>query len=302
TFKTCLGIERDETVLLLTDSEMADASKMVFEAVKPLTRELLVMSISPRSVHGEELPMPAARAMAASDVVIGVTSRSMTHTEATRAAVKEGARVASMPGVTVEMLTEGGMTADYRAVAEEARRISGILSSGSEISVETGLGTRFVASIEGREGYADTGLLVRRGDFGNLPGGEGFIAPVEGTGRGRIVFDGAIAGSGLLHRPVSVEVEEGKARSTDSEELERIFREVDNAAYVGEIGIGVNPRARLTGNILEDEKVLGTVHIAFGNNLGFGGSVDAGIHLDGIIKEPTVKVDGRVVLKKGQIC
>ncbi|MFQ5800487.1 MAG: aminopeptidase, partial [Candidatus Hydrothermarchaeales archaeon] len=94
-------------------------------------------------------------------------------------------------------------------------------------------------------------------------------------------------------------VENGRATYTGYEGLSKIFRDIKNASNVAEIGIGVNPKARLTGNVLEDEKVLGTAHVAFGNNVNFGGKINAKVHIDGIIKEPTISVDGKGIAEKG---
>jgi leucyl aminopeptidase (aminopeptidase T) len=301
TLETCLGIREGETVLLLSDSEMADVSSIIREAILKISRKLIFMEITPRRIHGAELPRAVSDAMASSDVVIGATQKSMTHTQATRRAVENGARVASMPGITVDMLVRGGMIADYHEVAKAASSVSDVLSKGNTIEIKTSLGTDFKAEISEREGYADTGLMREKGDFGNLPGGEGFIAPVEGRSNGRIFFDGPIASSGLSHEPISVDVVDGCVAKTDNPELQEVFKDFEDASCVGEIGIGVNPKARLIGNILEDEKVLGTAHVAFGNNTNFGGKIDAKVHLDGIIKNPTILVDGEVIAKEGSL-
>ena len=300
TFQTCLNIRENESVLLLTDTSMNNTTEVITSALEPLTKNLRLLVMKPRRMHGEELPQEVARAMAAADVVVGVTSKSMTHTEATKRAVKHGARVASMPGITVGMLTSGGMTADYTEVSNASRKAADILSCGKTVLIKTDLGTNFRADITGRKGFADTGLLTEKGVYGNLPGGEGFIAPVEGSSSGRLVFDGPIAGSGLDHDPIVVEVEDGRAVSTNYSALENIFKSIENSTNVAEIGVGTNPMARLSGNVLEDEKVLGTVHVAFGSNTSFGGSVDAELHLDGIIKYPTVFVDTHVIIKDGK--
>ena len=300
TFQTCLNIRENESVLLLTDTAMNNTTEVITSALEPLTKNLRLLVMKPRRMHGEELPQEVARAMAAADVVVGVTSKSMTHTEATKRAVKHGARVASMPGITVGMLTSGGMTADYTEVSNASRKAADILSCGKTVLIKTDLGTNFRADITGRKGFADTGLLTEKGVYGNLPGGEGFIAPVEGSSSGRLVFDGPIAGSGLDHDPIVVEVEDGRAVSTNYSALENIFKSIENSTNVAEIGVGTNPMARLSGNVLEDEKVLGTVHVAFGSNTSFGGSVDAELHLDGIIKYPTVFVDTHVIIKDGK--
>lgn len=300
-FKTCLGLKEEETVLLLTDTQMLDVAEIIRTALLPLTMKLDVLEIVPRNIDGEELPASVSADMKTYDVVIGATSKSMTHTKATKNAVKQGVRVASMPGISVEMLTSGGMSADYAIVAEAARRVAEILAHGKEITIQTSAGTNFRAGIARKSGFADTGLLTEKGVFGNLPGGEGFIAPIKGTSAGRIVFDGPIAGSGLDHEPIVVEIVDGIAMHTNYRELEAVFNNFENARNVAEIGIGVNPTAKLCGNILEDEKALGTAHVAFGSNTSFGGAVDAKVHLDGIIKNPTVFVDGNLIVKGGAL-
>ena len=301
TFQACLNIKENESVLLLTDTEMRDISDIIKSALTPLTKNLSLLVMEPRNMHGEELPPDVTDAMAAADVVIGATAKSMTHTEATRNAVNHGVRVASMPGITIEMLTWGGMTADYIEVSKMARKVADILSLGKTIEIKTSAGTDFRADITGRKGFSDTGLLTEKGVYGNLPGGEGFIAPVEGTSGGRLVFDGPIAGSGLVHDPIVVEVEEGRAVFTNYDVLEKVFKDIENSINVAEIGVGVNPAAKLIGNVLEDEKVWGTVHVAFGSNTSFGGVVEAEVHLDGIIKEPTLIVDGKTVISQGRL-
>lgn len=297
--QTCLGLGRDETLLLVTDTAMTLVRDELVKALRPISGELIIMTMKPRNNHGEELPLAVSKAMDASDVVIGATSKSMTHTEATRNAVRNGARVASMPGMALDMLTNGGMTADYGLVEKAAQEVAFILTNGERITIRSEAGTDLEALIQGRKGKADTGLLTEKGTYGNLPGGEAFIAPLEDSAEGVIAFDGPIASAGLEHPPILVEIKDGKALRTDQPELRKIFSTVENACVVAEMGIGVNPKAGVIGNILEDEKALGTAHVAFGNNLNFGGVNRSQIHMDGILLNPTVMVDGRILLDKG---
>jgi leucyl aminopeptidase (aminopeptidase T) len=193
------------------------------------------------------------------------------------------------------------MTADYVEVAKTTEKVARLLTKGKTIEIKTPGGTEFKADISGRKGTADTGLLRKKGDFGNLPGGEAFIAPIEDKSGRRIVFDGPIASSGLIHKPIIVDVEEGRVTYTNSSEIQSIFTDIKDASIVAEIGVGTNPRSKLLGNILEDEKARGTAHIAFGNNINFGGKNDAKVHLDGIMKRPTVVIDGKVLVKEGSL-
>jgi leucyl aminopeptidase (aminopeptidase T) len=154
----------------------------------------------------------------------------------------------------------------------------------------------------------DIGLIHKPGDFGNLPAGEAALAPVEGSTSGTLVIDNMVdTAMGLsITQPLKVAVKDGRARSfvgPDAAKLKSILEAADKNAYnIAELGIGTNPKARLIGNLLEDEKVLGTVHIAVGDNTSFtGGHTRSNIHLDGILLQPTVKIDKRLLMQNGKL-
>jgi leucyl aminopeptidase (aminopeptidase T) len=198
------------------------------------------------------------------------------------------------------------LTANYESIAALTKRVAAKLSRGSKFKVESALGTSLRLERQGRSVGADTGLLTKRGDFGNLPAGEAFFAPMEGTANGKIVFDGSVADLGKLTEPIELQVEDGIARilssSAAAQELERYLSAHGPDAYnIAELGIGTNDRAIVSGDTLEDEKVLGTVHIALGNNAGMGGTVNVPIHLDGVIRSATLYVDGELMLDKGTL-
>jgi leucyl aminopeptidase (aminopeptidase T) len=141
--------------------------------------------------------------------------------------------------------------------------------------------------------------------FGNLPAGEGYIAPFETIGDGTIVFDGSLPGHGLLASPVRITVKDGRAIDAEGDAGEWLLETLDlggeHGRSLAEPGIGTNPAAILTGNVLEDEKVIGTTHLAFGASAGMGGDNVAGVHIDGIVLRPTVELDGERVLDDGRL-
>ena len=256
-----------------------------------------------RSHHREEPPKVIAEAMKRADIVLIPTTMSLTHTDASINACKEGARIASMPGITLEMLTKGGMTADYSRVKDESKYLANILSKGKEIKIKTSLGTDFNANLEGRKGKTDAGIIDKKGMKGNLPGGEGFIAPLEGKSKGRLVFDGSFSSLSILKKPIILEITDGQVTKVEgykSQNLSDTLENYNNAKNVAEIGIGTNHKAILIGNVLEDEKVYGTVHIAFGDNHTFGGKVKADVHLDGIITKPNIWIDNDKIIEEGR--
>jgi leucyl aminopeptidase (aminopeptidase T) len=301
--ETCMGLKPCETVLVVTDPARLRVAEALVEAAKRARAEVMLMCMQARSRHGEEPPKPVGRAMSASDVVLAPTSYSLTHTQARLRACRAGARVATMPMITEEMMYRGAMLANYGWVSRLTRKVADLLTETSEIEVITPAGTDLVLDVSGREACSDTGILHDPGDWGNLPAGEAFIAPVEGKASGRIVVDGPMVDT--LWAKIKIEVEDGRATRISGRPASRLIKMLEEAGpkafNLAEFGVGTNPRARLMGNVLEDEKVLGTCHIAFGDNSTFGGKVRAGIHVDGILLRPTIKLDGKILMKNGQL-
>ena len=304
----CLGIQAGEVVSIVTDSAdpgRIEISRALWEEARAKGAEVILAEMLPRKNSGEEPPAPIAQLMAESKVVLCPTSKSLSHTQARRNASARGARIASLPTITKEMMVRC-LTADYGSIAALTERVAEKLGQGSKFRVESELGTSLELERQDRTVGADTGLLTHPGAMGNLPAGEAFFAPIEGTTNGKIIFDGSVADVGILAEPIELQIERGVARivstSPAAQELERCLSAHGPRAYnIAELGVGTNDRAIVSGNILEDEKILGTVHIALGNNAGMGGTVNVPIHLDGLIRNATLYVDGELVLDKGKL-
>lgn len=291
----CFGVKRGESVLIVVDtSTPRSIGKSLFDAAKDIGCEVMVITMQPRSRHGEEPPRVVSEAMLNSDVVIAPTTLSLTHTQARINACKAGARIASMPGITENMMSSGGITADCRKLNEIALRWNKRLENVREVRVVTESGTDIVFDIDGCTWMMDTGMCHEKGCSSNLPAGEMYIAPKNANGV--FVVDGSLSGFGLLNSPLEITVRNRYATSIKgklADKLKGMLDRIGEKAYnIAELGIGINPEAKLIGNVLEDEKVGGTVHIALGDNSCFGGDVVAGIHLDGIIKKPVLFLDG----------
>jgi len=208
-----------------------------------------------------------------------------------------------MPEITEDMMSLGGLSADYNDIAKRTAKIAKILEKGENVEIATPSGTRLTMNIKGRTPEQDTGLYHKPGDWGNLPAGEVCLAPVEGTTQGTLVIDSM---GKTVKQPLTIGVKHGWARKfqgPDAAQLENLLKSADKNAYnIGELGIGANPNARLIGVVLEDEKVLGTVHIALGDNTSYvGGHTKSKIHEDGILLQPTVRVDRRLLMKDGRL-
>jgi leucyl aminopeptidase (aminopeptidase T) len=240
------------------------------------------------------------------DVVLCPTAKSLTHTNARREASALGARIATFPGITEEIMIRG-LNADYKKIAALTIKLQEIMNEVNIVRVTAPNGTDITMDISGRKALPSKGLFHKKGESGNLPTGEAYIAPLEGKSNGVFVVDGSMSGVGVIDKkPITIQVENGFATNisggVQAKKLDAILNKYGKfARNIAEFGIGTNDKAKLSGIILEDEKVMGTIHIALGDNKSMGGNVDVPIHLDGIVKKPTVYFDGKVIMKNGKL-
>ena len=297
---SCLGVKKDESVLVITDDTRKEIGEALYQAACDLGCEGLLMVMKEREVSGQEPPKAVAEAMKAADVVIAPTAKSLTHTAARIQAAAAGTRVATMPGITREMFGKGAMTADYQEVEKLTARITDMLTQADKARIEKD-GKVLEISLKGRDGVPSPGVYKEPGKCGNLPSGEAYIAPLEDGSEGEMIIDGSMVGIGKLESPLHLKISGGKLREVTGDKSENlgILLKNETNGTLCELGIGTNEAAILNGIILEDEKVYGTVHIAFGTNASFGGVNKAECHMDGIILRPTLYLDDTLVIKEG---
>ncbi len=296
----CLAVKPGESVLIVTDDIKYEMGYALYRVAQQMKAEAVLIITEPGEVHGAEPPAPVAKAMAEANVVICPTTASLTHTNARINAVQKGARVATMPGITADMFSEGPITADYRQVEKLTLKITELLTRGETAKIVKD-GYTLTMSISQRKGIPSTGVYQQPGTSGNLPSGEAYIAPVEGTANGEMIIDGSMVGIGKLAEPLFVKIVNGRLvelQGRGAEKLGVLFANERNSS-LGELGIGTNHKARISGTILEDEKVFGSVHIAFGTNTSFGGTIKADCHMDGIILAPDLYIDDQMIIKHG---
>ncbi len=299
----CMGVKKGENVLIITDEPLRKIGLSLWLAAKEIAGEAMLLEITPRISNGEEPPPSVAEFMKKFDVILIPTSRSMTHTKARRDACQAGARVATLPGITEDSMKRT-LSADYNKIAQRSQKLMKALSGKKEARVKAIAGTDITLSLEGRTWNTDTGLYHQPGSYGNLPAGEVFIAPLEGTANGTIVVDGAMAGVGVVKKPIKLVVRDGYVTEitgdNSAKNLEKSIEKFGKPARnIAELGIGTNDKAKIIGMVLEDEKVMGTVHMAIGDNKSMGGEVSVQSHLDGILLKPTLEIDGEVIMKDG---
>lgn len=256
--------------------------------------------IDERAADGTEPPGSIAAALAACDVYAAATTRSLSHTTARKRATDAGVRGATMPGVTADMLARV-MAVDFDKMAARSNAVAALLTRGKLAQVTCPRGTEVSLDLGRRSGISDDGDLTARGAFGNLPCGEAFIAPLSGEGR---IVASSLAPLGLTDEPATLTLRDGRlvaAQDGLGPEYIRLLRlHGELGTNLAELGVGTNEQATLTGNVLEDEKILGTVHIAFGASAGIGGTVSVPIHLDAVVTEASLAIDGRPVLESGR--
>lgn len=302
-----LGLRPGERFLVVTDASKLPIGRAFEAAARKLTDRVELLEIPVGEVNGAEPPEEAAQRMLQADVLVMPLAQSLSWTRARRAATEQGARIASMARITEDMILRT-FGIDYEPIRARVNRLCDLLDAGRHVRIETAAGTALELGIEGRAAHGRSGGIYREpGQWGNLPCGEAFIAPVEGTAEGVYVVDAAQAGVGQVTSPIRITVEQGRATAIEgeeeAEELAELLASVDSpqAYNIAELGIGCNPGARVSGIILEDEKVLGTCHIALGNNALFGGTIDVPVHVDGVMRDPSLWLDGAPVLRAGQL-
>ena len=302
--RDCLAVKPEDDVLVVCNPVTEDLGALIRNVAQSEGAEAVLAVLSERDSHAAEPPKAVAAAMVASDVVIAPTVQSLSHTAARKAASDAGVRIATMPGVTEEMLARV-MGAEMEELRRRGEAVCAALDAGSEARITCANGSDLRLGLESRSAIVDAGDLSARGAFGNIPCGEGFIAPLEQTAEGTLVVDGSIAGVGRLQDPVALTVRDGHLADAAGAEgealLELLTVHGDDGTNVAELGIGTNEEAILTGNILEDEKILGTAHVAFGASAAIGGTVQVPVHLDCVVLEPTVEVDGEALVRDGEL-
>ena len=310
--QTCMDIRRGENVLIVCDPTTAEIGQSLHIATQKRTERVLLIVMPKSRHHGEEPPSPVAALMRQQQVVIAATKYSLTHTRAVRQALKDGARVATMPGMTFELYTEGGMTSDFQEVKRRISNIANFLRRRRIINVKSESGTDVTFEVNWRDWKLDdNGICNRPRMLTNLPAGKVFILPKEGTMNGTIVIDGSWD-STLIDEPVEFIVEDGTVIDVKGGSLAATIRQSygevakklktkdrESVWTVAEFGFGMNPNARLVGNVLEDEKRMGSCYFSIGDNSGLGGSSNAGIHISGVLAEPSVWLDDTCLTESG---
>jgi len=327
--KVNMGVKPGEKILILSDipTKKEWKNKTLDEIAKMLSVTFLgktIAGIARDAFHsctvdfypylslgksGVEPTETMAQAMKKYHVILAINSFSITHTEAREAASKAGARVATMGGAIPEMFyPDGSISVDYLEVEKETKLIAGFLTRASEARVLSNSGTDLTLILKNRKGREDTGINVRPGQWSNLPAGEAYIAPVEGTADGELVIEKGWFPNLREDMVITFkkgEVQEIRGGGNVNEMISRILglgpqqKRNKERCNLAELGIGTNPKARRTDITIEAEKIKGTIHIGIGDNSHMGGKVVADYHQDFVVSKPDLSLDGKKIMDKG---
>ena len=245
---------------------------------------------------------------------------------------KKSMRGAWTPGITLDMMNRTAAI-DYELLQARCKKLEELFTNAKSVHITAPAGTDVTISVESRKLMFDDGDFSKPGTGGNIPAGEVFISPVVGKTEGTIVYDGSMTfsdGDSILETPITCKIENGFVTDikggTEARRLLKTITEAEtrpftlekekklpagqaavykrNARNIGELGIGLNPAAQITGNMLEDEKAFNTCHFAIGEN--YDNDAPALIHLDGVVRSPTITViyvddTSKVILNNGVI-
>jgi leucyl aminopeptidase (aminopeptidase T) len=310
-----MGVQAGEKVLIAVDEPLGFVrDALQAEALKANPAELWTYTIPDAIRPFSEFPPRMRDLISQVDVAVRFLS--------TVDPVKEGSAHMSILGAVRESnvrygfgayiddgILENELSADYQAIADLTLALVDWLQGRESVHITTPLGTDLGLSVAGREWQPDTGVIRGQGVFGNLPAGEVYVAPLEDSAEGVLMIDKSLPGF-PLSEPVRLVFEKGRVTHIQGGEgarhLEELIAEGERkpngewSRVIGELGIGTNPKARLQGNLMTDEKVAGTIHVAIGRNAFFGGENPAPIHEDGVVGQPTMRVDGELLIDGGK--
>lgn len=300
----CVALSKGEHCLLITDFKPSRLSYALGKAV--LSRGGILSGLSlPKEVYTKEpLPRNVEVALASSEVVV-IHTRHLFPQQPRRLAAKAGARVLSLCTVTEDMALRA-LNVNYHELSMLTRKVAKTFASAQEICVRSGNGEEFYAEIANQPVIYLDGLARTPGQISALPAGVVATLPIPASAQGRIVLNGSLTGFGLLRDPIVLEVKSGRvvriSGGKEARKLEGLLRRADEGAWhVAEIGVGTNPKAVYTGNLVEDERVLGSAHVGFGRNTHLGGVIMSSLHLDGTIRNPHVYLDGELIACNGTL-
>lgn len=307
----CLAVRRDEEVVLLVDEGTdRDVVAGLVSALEQRDCVPVVASMPRYVVPGSEPPDAVARILTGSSAAIELTSTFIGSSRARQEASKTGTRYLCMPGVVADTFRLGGpYDVDFNALKVVTQTLASAWENADTYRLTTPAGTDLSGSVRGRKGRALFGIARNPGEYMCPPDVESGTAPVEASSNGVVVIDGdfLFMGAGPVSEPVAIHIADGRMRAAEGAEASRLLemiercRDDERMTNLAEVSMGLNPRGSICGVAMETESTLGSAHIALGNSIAYGGTVDAAAHLDCVMRQATLELDGQSIMVDGEL-
>lgn len=326
-FSECLRVKSRENVLILGDtgigsnrlSAIISACYYIFCMKNGITSRLVMQPSKRRGEKAEGFINDALRTLRKGSIIITALSDHLGSLEGTfsfRDFCKgNGHRFVSttslgyIPNDCFHDIISA-INIDYRELRNRHRKIIQSLGRAREIRVTTKKGTDLTLSIRGNSAISSGGNFSEPGTGGNIPAGEVYIAPVEGTGEGRVVVDASSRSrmsTSVMRNPMVINISKGSISSIEGGKEARLLEESldwarkkatypERVSKLCELGIGTNMNAKVIGATIIDEKAMGTAHVAFGSNHWFGGTIKTIVHFDQVFWNPVIYADGKKII------
>lgn len=307
-----LNLSSGDRLVIVADTGTDPMVSTAFlAAAETLGVEAVHVMSTPVRFHHDAPAHHVIKAMDGADLVHLITSKAVIHSDATHELQTQGVRFLASEEITVDMLRQGGATADYERMNRLGEKIYDIWTAGRTMRVTSALGTDLRADITGRPSWLTAAKVLENPGCdlyaAGFPDGEVGMSPIEESIEGTVVWDTSMHHVGLISEPIRAEVEKGRVvEITGGPEAARLrtYLEAngdDGSWMIGEASVGINERCRVTGLVREDKKIIGGMHIAMGMNTDTGGTVASRTHLDGVLRTPTLVVDDQVVIDAGRL-
>ena len=306
----CLGVRPGEALVLVVDDGSDDeVVRRLSTATADRRATVTVIEMDRPDLPGSEPPIAVARALLAADAAIELTSLFIGSSRARQEATNAGTRYLAMPGVELDTFRDGGpLDVDFDAIAATAHAVGAAWSRGTHFRLTSAGGTDLRGDITNRPGRVLHGIARAAGGYMAPPDIEAGTAPLEGTTSGIAVIDADLLfmGRGPLPEPVIVHFSNGEMVGVEGSEKARLTAMIDRCedarmTNLAEVSMGLNPAGTICGVPMETESALGTAHIALGNSIAYGGTVDARAHLDCVMASATLEIDGEPVIRDGAL-
>ncbi|TMV07454.1 aminopeptidase [Arenibacterium halophilum] len=303
----CGNLKAGEEVVIVTDFATMDVAEAVAKAALEISDNVNVLVMPVRTIDGQEPPAPIAAAMKKADLIFTPVKHSITHTFAVRDALGEGARAIMLTQYNTTMLERGGVFGDFAGIEPLCRKVGELLGAADKVRLTTPNGTDLTLSVKDRPSNPHCGIVRQPGDFTTVPNIETSSSPVLGSAEGVIVADASVPyyGIGVLEEPIRFTVKNGRVSKIEggrqARELDKLLAKqgAPEVYNIAQISFGLNPDCPMEGVMLHDEGVYGTSHIGIGTSVLLGGEVKTLTHFDALMWQPTLELDGKVVLRDG---